>query len=207
MKKKIWDLYAPIYEKAMRADYKYYKFMYDRIPTKIQNKEVLEIATGPGLLAKHVAYAAKRMVATDYSEGMIREAKKGEHADNLSFEIADAANLPYKDHSFDVVLIANALHVMPEPEKALREINRVLREGGLLIAPNFVSHKAGLISRLWSGSLKLAGIKFEHQWNGEEYLAWLRENGWKILYQKSCPARISLMYTECIRARENPHIL
>ena len=69
MKKKIWDLYAPIYEKAMRADYKYYKFMYDRIPTKIQNKEVLELATGPGLLAKHVAYAAKRMVATDYSEG------------------------------------------------------------------------------------------------------------------------------------------
>ena len=207
MKKKIWDLYAPIYEKAMRADYKYYKFMYDRIPTKIQNKEVLEIATGPGLLAKHVAYAAKRMVATDYSEGMIREAKKGAHADNLTFEIADAANLPYKDHSFDVVLIANALHVMPEPEKALREINRVLREDGLLIAPNFVSHKAGLISRLWSGSLKLAGIKFEHQWNGEEYLAWLRENGWKILYQKSCPARISLMYTECIRARENPHIL
>ena len=201
MKKKIWDLYAPIYEKAMRADYKYYKFMYDRIPSKIRNKEVLEIATGPGLLAKHVAYAAKRIVATDYSEGMIREAKKGEHADNLSFEIADAANLPYKDHSFDVVLIANALHVMPKPEKALSEIDRVLKEDGLLIAPNFVSHKTGIISCLWSGILKLAGIKFEHQWSGDEYLDWLRKNGWKILYKKSCPARISLMYTECIRIR------
>ena len=43
MKKKIWDLYAPVYEKAMRMDYKYYKFMYDRIPTKIRDKEVLEI--------------------------------------------------------------------------------------------------------------------------------------------------------------------
>ena len=75
MKKKIWDLYAPIYEIAGGADYKYYKFIYDRIPTKIQNKEVLELATGPGLLAKHVAYAANRMVATDYSEGMIREAQ------------------------------------------------------------------------------------------------------------------------------------
>mgnify|MGYP004461161453 FL=1 len=201
MKKKIWDLYAPIYEKAMRADYKYYKFMYDRIPSKIRNKEVLEIATGPGLLAKHVAYAAKRIVATDYSEGMIREAKKGEHADNLSFEIADAANLPYKDHSFDVVLIANALHVMPKPEKALSEIDRVLKEDGLLIAPNFVSHKTGIISCLWSGILKLAGIKFEHQWSGDEYLDWLRKNGWKILYKKSCPARISLMYTECLRIR------
>lgn len=201
MKKKIWDLYAPVYEKAMRADYKYYKFMYDRIPTKIKDKEVLELATGPGLLAKHVAYAAKRMIATDYSEGMIKEAQKGDYADNLTFEIADATQLPYADHSFDVVLIANALHVMPEPEKALREIDRVLKEDGLLIAPNFVSHKAGLISRLWSWILKLAGIKFEHQWSGEEYLAWLKEHGWKVLYKKNCPARISLMYTECVRKK------
>ena len=101
----------------------------------------------------------------------------------------------------------HALHVMPEPEKALGEIDRVLKEDGLLIAPNFVSHRAGVISRLWSGILKLAGIKFEHQWSGGEYLAWLRESGWKVLYKKNCPARISLMFTECIRARQNPHIL
>lgn len=76
MKKKIWDLYAPIYEKAMRTDKKLYQFMYTRIPKKIKDKRVLEIATGPGLLAKHVAYAASEMIATDYSEGMIREAKR-----------------------------------------------------------------------------------------------------------------------------------
>lgn len=202
MKKKIWDIYAPIYEKAMRADYKYYKYMYDRIPTRIRDKEVLEIATGPGLLAKHVAFAAKRMIATDYSEGMIREARKGKCPENLKFEIADATQLPYADKSFDVVLIANALHVMPEPEKALGEINRVLRKDGLLIAPNFVSHKSGVMSRLWSGILKLAGIKFEHQWSGEEYLCWLEENGWKVQYAKSFPARIALMYAECIRESE-----
>lgn len=175
MKKKIWDIYAPIYEKAMRADYKYYKYMYDRIPTRIRDKEVLEIVTGPGLFAKHVAFAAKRMIATDYSEGMIREARKGICPENLRFEIADATQLPYADKSFDVVLIANALHVMPEPEKALGESNRVLRKDGLLIAPNFVSHKSGLRSRLWSGILKLVGIKFEHQWCGEEYLGWLED--------------------------------
>ena len=32
MNKKVWDLYAPIYEKAMRMDRKYYQYMYDRIP-------------------------------------------------------------------------------------------------------------------------------------------------------------------------------
>ena len=159
MNQKIWDLYAPVYEKAMRLDRRYYQYMYDRIPAQISGKEVLEIATGPGLLAKHVAHPTKRMVATDYSEGMIREAKKGSYPAQLTFAVADATALPYPADSFDVVLIANALHVMPEPELALAEINRVLRTGGLLIAPNFVGHGTGILSRIcsnfsaWPGSI------------------------------------------------------
>lgn len=51
-----------------------------------------------------------------------REKKKGDYTSNLTFEIADATNLPYANASFDVVLIANALHAMPEPEKAMGEI-------------------------------------------------------------------------------------
>lgn len=202
MKKKIWDLYAPIYERAMRADRKVYTFMYERIPNVVRGKEVLEIATGPGLLAKHVADATKSMIATDYSEGMIREAKRGEIPDKLRFEVADATSLPYADNSFDVVLIANALHVMPQPEKALQEIDRVLRHGGILIAPNFVEHQTGLGSRLWSGILKLAGVSFEHQWSSEEYLAWLETQGWKVTFSREMAARITLMYAECGRAGE-----
>ena len=200
MKKRIWDLYAPVYERAMRADARIYEFMYGRIPQIIRDKEVLEIATGPGLLAKHVAPAAKRMVATDYSDGMIREAKKGERPANLTFEVADATALPYADDSFDAVLIANALHVMPEPVKALSEIDRVLRPGGVLIAPNFVEHKGSFISRLWSGILKVAGIRFEHQWSGQEYLNWLEAHGWRVTFSKQMAARISIMYTECERS-------
>ena len=45
MNQKIWDLYAPVYEKAMRLDRRYYQYMYDRIPAQISGKEVLEIAT------------------------------------------------------------------------------------------------------------------------------------------------------------------
>ena len=111
MTKKIWDLYAPIYKRAMKADQKIYDFMYERIPEMVKNKEVLEIATGPGLLAKHIAPATKRTIATDYSDGMIAEAKKGANPENLSFETADAMSLPYSDDSFDAVLIANALGV------------------------------------------------------------------------------------------------
>lgn len=201
MTKKIWDLYAPIYERAMRADKKVYKMMYHRIPKVIRGKDVLEIATGPGLLAKHVAYAANKMIATDYSTGMIAEAKKGECPDNLTFEVADAANLQYGDNSFDVVLIANALHVMPEPEKALREVDRVLKDRGILIAPNFVNHKKGFVSTVWSGVLKLAGVQFDHQWNTEEYKEFLTKNGWRIVNSREMKARIPMIYVECVRKR------
>ncbi len=199
MKKKMWDLYAPIYERAMRADSKTYQFMYDRIPEVVKGKEVLEIATGPGLLAKHVAPAAKSMIATDYSDGMIAEAKKGSCPANLSFEVADAMALPYQDNSFDVVLIANALHIVPDPGLVLREIDRVLRPDGILIAPTFVEHHTGLGSRIWSGILKLAGVRFEHEWEAPEYLEFLRQNGWNITFSKELAARITMIYTECRR--------
>jgi ubiquinone/menaquinone biosynthesis C-methylase UbiE len=199
MNKKLWDMYAPIYELAMRADMKIYRFMYDRIPTIIKDKEVLELATGPGLLAKHVAPAAKRMIATDYSDGMIAKAKMGDCPSNLSFEVADATALPYEDNAFDVVIISNALHIIPEPERALKEIDRVLRDDGILIAPNFVEHQTGLGSRIWSGILNVAGVKFEHQWSSQEYLDWLDNHGWEVTYSKEMAARITLMYAECKR--------
>lgn len=72
---------------AMRSDRKIYQTMYDRIPKVIQEKDVLEIATGPGLLAKHVAYAANKMIATDYSEGMIAEARKGKYPANRHLKL------------------------------------------------------------------------------------------------------------------------
>jgi len=202
MKKTTWDLYAPIYKRAMRSDQKIYDFMYERIPDRIRDKEVLEIATGPGLLAKHVAPAARRMVATDYSDGMIAEAKKGVCPGNLTFEVADAMALPYADDSFDAVLIANALHIVPDPEKVLREIDRVLRPGGVLIAPNFVEHKGSLGSRIWSGILVLAGVRFEHQWSAKEYLEFLEVHAWRVTFSKEMAARIAMLYTECERKTE-----
>ena len=203
MKKKIWDLYAPIYERAMRADHKTYQFMYDRIPQMIADKDVLEIATGPGLLAKHVAHVTHSMIATDYSTGMIKQALKSDYPKQLTFEVADATCLPYADHQFDVVLIANALHVIPDPETVLKEIDRVLKPQGLLIAPNFVAHHTGLKSRLWSMILKIAGVTFEHQWSADEYLTFLNDHDWDVIYAQELPARITLLYTECQKHQDD----
>ena len=80
MSKRIWDWYAPVYEFFMPMDEKVFPGMYARVPEVIRGKDVLEIATGPGTLAKRIAPAAGKFIATDYSEGMIKTARKGEYA-------------------------------------------------------------------------------------------------------------------------------
>ena len=198
MSKSIWDRFAPIYTLAMKSQKNIYDYMYSHICEKVRGKDVLELATGPGLIAKNVADVTHRMVATDFSPDMIKQANKGENPVNLTFEIADASNLPYSDHFFDVVIIANCLHIVPYPEKILSEIERVMKTGGLLIAPNFIERKIAS-PNLWQKLLFKLGVKFEHQWTSEQYKNFLESNGWKITASEVVPGRIDLMYVECVK--------
>ena len=56
---------------------------------------------------------------------MIEAAKKKKAAGNVRFSIEDAAALSFEDSSFDTVIISNALHIIPDPAKALSNISRV----------------------------------------------------------------------------------
>ena len=198
MSKSIWDRFAPIYSLAMKSQKNIYDYMYSHIREKVKCKDVLELATGPGLIAKNVADVTHRMVATDFSPDMIKQANKGDNPANLTFEIADASNLQYSDDSFDVVIIANCLHIVPNPEKVLSEIDRVMKANGLLIAPNFIERKVAS-PNFWQKLLYKLGVRFEHQWTAEQYTSFLESNGWKIISSEVVPGRIDLMYAECVR--------
>lgn len=201
MNKKTWNRYAPVYRWVMSSGKNSEQRMYTRIAEKVKGKEVLEIAAGPGTLAKFIAPSARTVVATDYAEGMIEVAKKGVHPDNLVFAVADATDLPYEAERFDVVVIANALHIIPDNERVLDEIARVLKADGLLVAPNFVQNDGGAAA-FWRKILKFAGIRFAHEWSTEEYHAFLRGKGWKIQYATEFPAKNTLAYVECVRGEE-----
>ena len=69
---------------------------------------------------------------------MIKQAKRRGTTEKLSFCVADATALSYENENFDCVVISNALHIMPEPEKAMQEIRRVLKKDGILYAPTFL---------------------------------------------------------------------
>lgn len=199
MSKTIWDRFAPVYSLAMKSQKNIYDYMYSHIAVAVKEKTVLELATGPGMIAKNVAWSAKKIVATDFAPNMIAQAKKGNIPSNVEFEIADASDLQYEDKAFDVVIIANALHVVPNPEKVLSEIDRVLADDGLIICPTFIHRTAAKKENLWAKILKLVGIHFAHQWTAEEFKAFIESKDWKITASEVIPGRIDLMYAECIR--------
>lgn len=198
MSKNIWNIFAPVYELAMRSQKNIYDYMYVRIGEVAKGKDVLELATGPGMIARHIAPLANHVVATDFAPKMIETARKAKNPENLSFEVADATSLRFEDKSFDAVVIANALHIIPNPEKALAEIRRVLKDDGVLIAPNFI-FKAGGKRNLWQRILSLVGVRFAHEWTEDEYKSFLKANGWTIEMSYVLKGRIDLAYVECNR--------
>ena len=75
--KNFWDRNAGLYDCFMRKDRAVYEKMYELIRSVVKDKTVLEVATGTGLIAKHIVKSAAHIEATDASLEMITEAKRG----------------------------------------------------------------------------------------------------------------------------------
>ena len=102
---------------------------------------------------------------------MIAEAKRGNCSAKLHFSVQDMFSLPYAGNSFDVVIVSNALHIVSQPEKSLREIKRVLKDDGVLIAPTFTHAENSLRGRIKAYFMRLAGFPLHSRWTSEEYLS------------------------------------
>ena len=198
-RKNFWDRNAGRYDRFMRKDGAAYDEMYALIRPVVKAKTVLELATGTGLIAKNIVNAAAHIEATDASAEMILEAKRDNRSAKLHFSVRDMFRLPYADKSFDVVIVSNALHIIPQPEKALAEIRRVLKDDGVLIAPTFTHGNSTLRGRLKLFFMKLVGFPLNSRWSSADYLAFLRQNGWTVRKSAVLKASFPLTYAECVK--------
>ena len=198
--KNFWDKNAGRYDRFIRKDRAAYDEMYALIRPVVKGKTVLELATGTGLIAKNIVNAAAHIEASDTSAEMIREAKRRNHSAKLYFSVQDMFCLPYADESFEVVIVSNALHIVPQPEKALAEIHRVLRDDGVLIAPTFTHAENSFFGNSKAFFLKLAGFPLHSRWTSEEYLCFLQQNGWTVRKSDVLKASFPLTYVECVKA-------
>ena len=104
--------------------------------------DVLDIASGDGVLAELLAPRARSIVCLDISR-RVAEAGRKRLADfeNVSFEVGDMHALPLEDASFDTVLLMHALTYTPNPASVFGEARRVLRPGGKLLAVTLERHR------------------------------------------------------------------
>jgi len=198
--KNFWDKNVGRYDRFMRKDRAAYEEMYELIRPIVRHKTVLELATGTGLIAKHIVNAAAHIEATDASAEMIAEAKRDNRSAKLHFSVQDMFCLPYANQSFNVVIVSNALHIVPQPEKALAEIRRVLKDDGVLIAPTFTHAGNSFSGKVKAFFMKLAGFPLHSKWTSAEYLCFLRQNGWAVRKSAVLNASFPLTYAECVKS-------
>ena len=197
--KSFWNHYAKIYDLEInRFSRSAYSEIYRLISEKLTKEmKVLEIATGTGLISINIADFVQSIAATDFSPKMIETAKKKKVPDNVHFSVEDATALSFSDQTFDAVIISNALHIMPHPGLVLKNIRRVLKPNGLLIAPTF-SH-GHLKDSTWNLNaflLKMIGFETYSKWKPEEYVDFINQNGFSVQSWKVLKAAFPLVYLE-----------
>jgi ubiquinone/menaquinone biosynthesis C-methylase UbiE len=98
----------------------------------IQEKDILEVACGAGIGLGYLAKKAKKVIGSDYDLNLVKIAKNY-YKDRIDIFQSDAQYLPFKDNTFDVVILFEAIYYLPHPEKFLDESKRVLRENGIVL--------------------------------------------------------------------------
>lgn len=153
--------------------------------------EVLECACGTGLLSGVIAGRCRSLVATDFSENMLKRAeKKYKDLGNIRFEQGDILHLAYPDASFDTVVAANVIHLLDESYTALRELDRVCRPGGRMIIPTYMNETDKGTTNSVSDAIGKAGADFKHEFTLGLYKRFFADAGYGNVTYTLCEGRV-----------------
>jgi len=125
---RFYDLFESIIEKILFSKWR------KKALSDLEGK-VLEVGVGTGKNLKYYSQEVK-LTGIDISPKMLAKAKKKRQklAVEADLELMDAQRMEFKDNTFDFVVVTFVLCSIPDPQKALQEIKRVLKEDGKLIA-------------------------------------------------------------------------
>ncbi len=195
---KFWDSVASKYNK-MFSNSKAYEKMYSLMKETLnKNMRVLEVGTASGLVARAVSSSVNSVYAVDYSCDMIEKAKKISKQKNIIFDVQDTSSLEYEDKFFDAVIVSNVLHILEQPEYALKEIKRVLKDDGLLIAPTFMWKEINFLGKIQKFIMLKKNFPIYFKWGTKDFTEFLNNNGFKVIRQKTIKSSFNICYVECV---------
>lgn len=138
--------------------------------------KVLELGCGTGDLWKNreaLIKTCSRLILSDFSEGMVNKTKINVGSyDNIEYRVLDIQNIPYEDEAFDVVIANMMLYHVPNIDRGLTEVRRVLKKDGSFYCATYGEH--GIIEYL-AKILAIYGVKDNINKN------FTLQNGYEIL--------------------------
>jgi ubiquinone/menaquinone biosynthesis C-methylase UbiE len=103
---------------------------------------LLDLGCGPGIVTAYLAPNVREVVAYDLTPEMLDKARQRcqkAGLKNVRFELGSAEQLPFKNESFDCVVIRLTIHHFPEPRRVMEEVVRVTRRKGKVVVADVVS--------------------------------------------------------------------
>ena len=179
--KMFWDKVAGIYDIFV---YIINKKTHDVLCRKVaayinDTDDVLECACGTGLLTTVIADRCHSVIASDYSLNMLRQTqKKCSGYGNIKFEQADIMCLKYHDKSFNKVIAGNVIHLLDDPFKALKELERVCKDDGMIIIPTYINRNTKGEDSSFSKVIDKTGADFKRQFTFETYQCFFKDAGY-----------------------------
>lgn len=175
-----WDKISPLYDLFENVyNRKVYNGTGEMVAELIESDDkVLECACGTGAISTYIAAKCKSLIATDFSDGMLKQAsKKCRKYQNVTFQKADITKMDFADMSFDKVVAGNVIHLLPEPEKALHELERVVKSGGKIIIPTYINMSKGT-GKAAVKFIALLGANFKRQFTLDSYKQFFADKGY-----------------------------
>lgn len=176
-----WDNVAGVYDIFVNIiNRKTHRRLKEIVSDLVESDDtVLECACGTGLLSAVIAEKCRQLTATDFSEKMLKKAEKNCRAfRNITYDQADISALPCPDSSFDKVVAANVVHLLDNPLAAISELNRVCKDGGMLIIPTYMNKDDKGKTNGFSGAVGKAGADFKRQFTVESYRQFFLDAGY-----------------------------
>ena len=176
-----WDKVAVLYDLFVNMQNgKVNRKLVEEVSGMIEPTDtVLECACGTGMLSKGIAPKCKELIATDFSVGMLKEAKKNcAYFTNIKFKKADIMKLNCKDDIFDKVVAGNVIHLLDNPYAALKELLRVCKKGGKVIIPTYINNENTGKPKVFVHLLEKLGAKFKQQYDFKSYMEFFEKTGY-----------------------------
>lgn len=167
---------------------------------------VLEVAAGTGLVTPVLAAAGGEVVATDYAAAMVERLREKLAVDgptNVVCQQADIYDLPFELGSFDAVVAANVLHLVPNLEAALTALIAMLRPEGVFVAPTFC-HDETRISRVVSRLLSITGFPGHRRFSGDSLASALDTAGLVVTRREMIPGLLPIGYVDAVLKPDRP---